>query len=71
HGVSPDEIVRRHTAGHYYVAMLGFMPGFAYLAGLDPQLATPRRDDPRTMTPSGTISIGGVQAGIQCLAGPS
>lgn len=71
HGVSPDEIIRRHTAGHYYVAMLGFMPGFAYLAGLDPQLATPRRDDPRTMTPSGTISIGGVQAGIQCLAGPS
>ena len=52
-------------------ARLGFMPGFAYLAGLDPQLATPRRDDPRTMTPSGTISIGGVQAGIQCLAGPS
>jgi KipI family sensor histidine kinase inhibitor len=71
HSVSADEIVRRHTNGHYYVAMLGFMPGFAYLAGLDPQLATPRRDDPRTMTPSGTISIGGVQAGIQCLAGPS
>lgn len=71
HGISPEEIVRRHTAGHYYVAMLGFMPGFAYLAGLDPQLATPRRDDPRTMTPAGTISIGGVQAGIQCLAGPS
>ena len=71
HGVSTEEIIRRHTAGHYYVAMLGFMPGFAYLAGLDPQLATPRRDDPRTMTPSGTISIGGVQAGIQCLAGPS
>lgn len=71
HGVSTDEIIRRHTAGHYYVAMLGFMPGFAYLAGLDPKLATPRRDDPRTMTPAGTISIGGVQAGIQCLAGPS
>jgi KipI family sensor histidine kinase inhibitor len=71
HGVSTDEIVRMHTAGEYYVAMLGFMPGFAYLAGLDPKLATPRRDDPRTLTPAGTISIGGVQAGIQCLAGPS
>lgn len=70
-GISTDEVIRLHTGGHYYVAMLGFMPGFAYLAGLDPKLATPRRDDPRTLTPSGTISIGGVQAGIQCLAGPS
>lgn len=70
-GLSPDEVVRLHTGGDYYVAMLGFLPGFAYLAGLDPKLATPRRDDPRTVTPAGTISIGGVQAGIQCLEGPS
>jgi 5-oxoprolinase (ATP-hydrolysing) subunit B len=51
--------------------MLGFLPGFAYLAGLDPRLATPRRLDPRTVTPAGTISIGGVQAGVQCLEAPS
>jgi KipI family sensor histidine kinase inhibitor len=70
-GISSDDVVRLHTGGDYYVAMLGFLPGFAYLAGLDPKLATPRRDDPRTVTPSGTISIGGVQAGIQCLEGPS
>jgi len=30
-----------------------------------------RRQNPRIMTPSGTISIGGVQTGIQCLAAPS
>jgi KipI family sensor histidine kinase inhibitor len=71
HGISPDEVVRIHTSGDYYVAMLGFMPGFAYLAGLDARIATPRRDEPRTMTPAGTISIGGVQAGVQCLAAPS
>lgn len=70
-GISTDDVIRLHTAGDYYVAMLGFLPGFAYLAGLDPQLATPRRDEPRSVTPSGTISIGGVQAGIQCLAAPS
>ena len=63
--------MRIHTSGEYYVAMLGFMPGFAYLAGLDARIATPRRDEPRTMTPAGTISIGGVQAGVQCLAAPS
>lgn len=70
-GISADEVIRLHTGGDYYVAMLGFLPGFAYLAGLDPRLATPRRDNPRAMTPAGTISIGGVQAGVQCLAAPS
>ena len=70
-GMSLDEVIRLHTGGNYYVAMLGFLPGFAYLAGLDPRLATPRRLDPRTVTPAGTISIGGVQAGVQCLEAPS
>jgi KipI family sensor histidine kinase inhibitor len=69
--MTTEEVIRLHTGGDYYVAMLGFLPGFAYLAGLDPKLATPRRDDPRTVTPAGTISIGGVQAGVQCLEGPS
>lgn len=71
HHMSETEVIRRHSAGIYRVYMLGFMPGFAYLGGLDPALATPRRDDPRLETPAGTISIGGVQAGVQCLAAPS
>jgi KipI family sensor histidine kinase inhibitor len=70
-GLTPDELVRRHAAGDYRVYMIGFIPGFAYLGGLDPSIATPRRDDPRLVTPAGTISIGGVQAGIQCLEAPS
>ena len=71
HQMSETEVIRRHSAAIYRVYMLGFMPGFAYLGGLDPALATPRRDDPRLETPAGTISIGGVQAGVQCLAAPS
>lgn len=71
HDMTPDEVVRRHTSGDYCVVMLGFMPGWAYLTGLDPALATSRRQNPRTFTPAGTISIGGVQAGVQCLAAPS
>ena len=71
HGLTTKEVVARHTACEYRVYMLGFMPGFTYLGGLDPILATPRRTEPRLTTPSGTISIGGVQAAIQCLTAPS
>jgi KipI family sensor histidine kinase inhibitor len=51
--------------------MIGFTPGFSYLSGLDASLQVPRRQNPRLLTPSGSISIGGSQTGIQCLAGPS
>jgi 5-oxoprolinase (ATP-hydrolysing) subunit B len=68
---TPDDIVARHVAGSYRVAMIGFTPGWSYLSGLDPSLQMPRRQNPRLLTPSGTISIGGVQTGVQCLAGPS
>jgi KipI family sensor histidine kinase inhibitor len=66
-----DDIVARHVAGHYRVAMIGFTPGWSYLSGLEDFLHMPRRQNPRLLTPAGTISIGGVQAGVQCLAGPS
>jgi KipI family sensor histidine kinase inhibitor len=66
-----DDIVARHAAGDYRVAMIGFSPGWSYLSGLDASLQMSRRQNPRLVTPAGTISIGGIQAGIQCLAGPS
>ncbi|MCG6207172.1 5-oxoprolinase subunit PxpB [Rhodopseudomonas sp. HC1] len=66
-----DDLIARHAGGDYRVAMIGFTPGWSYLSGLDPSLAMPRRQAPRLLTPAGTISIGGVQTGIQCLPGPS
>jgi KipI family sensor histidine kinase inhibitor len=68
---TPDAIVARHVGGDYRVAMIGFTPGWSYLSGLEQFLHMPRRQNPRLLTPAGTISIGGVQTGIQCLAGPS
>jgi KipI family sensor histidine kinase inhibitor len=68
---TPEEIVARHVAGDYRVAMIGFTPGWSYLSGLEDSLQMPRRQNPRLLTPAGTISIGGVQTGVQCLAGPS
>jgi KipI family sensor histidine kinase inhibitor len=57
-------VIARHTAVDYRVAMLGFAPGFPYLLGLDPQLAVPRRTDPRQRVPAGSVAIGGSQTGI-------
>ena len=71
HGISPDDVVARHVAPEYRVAMIGFLPGYAYLSGLDPGLARSRRPIPRSTTPAGTISIGGAQALVASIAAPS
>jgi KipI family sensor histidine kinase inhibitor len=63
-GLSDEAVVARHTGADYRVAMLGFAPGFPYLLGLDPALAMPRRRDPRTRVPAGSVAIGGTQTGI-------
>lgn len=70
HGLRPQEVIERHRAGRYTVAALGFAPGFAYLLGLDPGLATPRRSAPRTRIPGGSVGIGGEQTGIYGLSSP-
>lgn len=64
HGLSPDEVVRRHAEAGYRVYMVGFVPGFAYLGGLAPELATPRRATPRERVPAGSVGIGGSQTGV-------
>jgi KipI family sensor histidine kinase inhibitor len=58
------DVIARHTAATYTVAMLGFAPGFPYLFGLDPALEMPRRASPRTRVPAGSVAIGGAQTGI-------
>ena len=63
-GLSEEEVVARHGAAEYRVAMLGFTPGFAYLLGLDPTLHMPRRATPRTRVPAGSVAIGGAQTGV-------
>lgn len=68
--LSPEEVVRRHTAVDYVVGMLGFLPGFPYLLGLDPALHLPRRETPRTHVPAGSVGIGGAQTGVYPIASP-
>lgn len=71
HGITTAELIRRHAAPAYRVYMMGFLPGFAYLGGLDPTLAISRRVSPRLKTPAGTVSIGGIQALVATLEAPS
>jgi KipI family sensor histidine kinase inhibitor len=63
-GVDEQAVIDAHANGDYRVAMLGFMPGFPYLLGLDKALHTPRRESPRTRVPAGSVAIGGAQTGI-------
>ena len=63
-GVPVREVVSRHTAPEYTVAFLGFLPGFAYLAGLDPTLAVPRLATPRVVVPTQSVAIGGDQTAV-------
>lgn len=69
-GISVDEVVRRHAGGTYTVAFTGFAPGFAYLTGLDPYLALPRRDDPRVSVPAGSVAIADRYSGVYPRSGP-
>jgi KipI family sensor histidine kinase inhibitor len=68
--LTQEEVIRRHSGSDYLIYMLGFLPGFAYLGGLDPALHTPRLQNPRTRIPAGAVGIGGEQTGVYPLDSP-
>jgi inhibitor of KinA len=57
-------VIQIHTDADYRVYLLGFTPGFPYLGGMSPRIATPRLDEPRLQVPAGSVAIGGNQTGI-------
>ena len=69
-GMSAEEVIAIHSGHDYLIDMLGFLPGFAYLGGLDERLHTPRLATPRTRIEPGAVGIGGAQTGIYPLASP-
>ena len=69
-GLSPEDVIRRHSQREYLVYMLGFLPGFAYLGEMDERIACPRLAAPRTHIQAGSVGIAGQQTGIYPLSSP-
>lgn len=69
-GLTVPEVISRHRRADYRVAFCGFAPGFAYLVGLDPILALPRRPSPRPRVPAGSVAIAEQFSAIYPTASP-
>lgn len=69
-GLSEEEVIRIHSSRDYLIYMLGFLPGFCYLGGLDERIFTPRLANPRLKIEAGSVGIGGSQTGIYPLDSP-
>lgn len=61
---TPEEAVAIHLSREYRVFLVGFVPGFAYMASLDPRIAVPRRKSPRLKVPPGSVAIAAGQTGV-------
>ncbi len=69
-GLTPAQVVERHSAVTYHVYMLGFLPGFPYMGDLPNELALPRRENPRTKVPRGSIAIATTLSAIYAFESP-
>ena len=69
-GLPTDKIIEIHSGVDYKIYMMGFLPGFVYLGGLDPRICAPRLETPRTRIEPGSVGIGGSQTGVYPVASP-
>ncbi|EFL35871.1 allophanate hydrolase subunit 1 [Streptomyces viridochromogenes DSM 40736] len=69
-GMSEDDVVRVHSGAEYRVAFSGFAPGFAYLTGQGEPYVVPRRAQPRTSVPAGSVALAGTYTGIYPRSSP-
>jgi KipI family sensor histidine kinase inhibitor len=69
-GCSEQDVITLHTSREYRVFVVGFVPGFAYMGPVDERLALPRRSNPRTRVPAGSVGIAAGQTGIYPMETP-
>ena len=68
--ISEGSIINIHSSAIYRIYMIGFMPGFPYLGGLDERISFPRLSTPRIKVPAGSVGIAGKQTGIYPFESP-
>jgi UPF0271 protein len=69
-GATREDVIAMHAAALYVVRAVGFLPGFAYLRGLDPRLTVPRRKTPRPRVPPQSVAVAGPYTGVYPYASP-
>ncbi|WP_342600923.1 5-oxoprolinase subunit PxpB [Psychrobacillus sp. FSL H8-0483] len=70
HNMTQEDVIRIHSESDCLVYMLGFAPGFPFMGGMDPRIATPRKETPRLSIKPGSVGIAGKQTGIYSLETP-
>ncbi len=63
-GSSIEDVIALHLGREYRVFVVGFVPGFAYMAPVDPRIAAPRRSSPRLKVPAGSVAVAAGQTGV-------
>ncbi len=69
-GLTPEGVASRHADREYVVEIVGFLPGFGYLRGLDPRLVVPRRPSPRPRVAAGSVAVASEFTGVYPFASP-
>lgn len=69
-GLTPERVVELHSGAQYFVAAVGFSPGFGFLLGLPPELTIPRRSTPRVKVPAGSVATAAGQTGVYPMSTP-
>lgn len=69
-GCTEAEVIELHCSREYRVFMVGFVPGFAYMGPVEPRLSLPRRANPRTRVPAGSVALAAGQTGIYPMETP-
>ena len=70
HHLTKERVIALHGQKEYYIYMMGFLPGFAYMGQVDDAIATPRKETPRAIVEEGSVGIAGLQTGIYPLSSP-
>lgn len=69
-GLDAKGVADCHASETYFVYMMGFLPGYPYLGDVPGPLVLPRRTDPRTRVPAGSVAIAQTMTAVYTLESP-